>query len=80
MSQSGGALASQPGDPGAPAYGAPTLNLRPSATERDLEFGYTRMYGKQGRLTGAVMLRVNPGHDANARPDWLTGVRYAYGF
>jgi hypothetical protein len=76
----GPALASQPGDPGAPAYGAPTLNLRPTATERDLEFGYTQMYGKQGRLTGAVMLRVNPGHDANARPDWLTGVRYSYGF
>ncbi len=64
----------------APAYGAPTLNLRPTATERDLEFGYSQMYGKQGKLTGAVMLRVNPGHDANARPDWLTGVRYSYGF
>jgi len=64
----------------APASGAPTLNLRPTATERDLELGYTQMYGKQGKLTGAVMLRVNPGHDADARPDWLTGVRYSYGF
>jgi hypothetical protein len=75
--------APQSGDAGAPVYGAPTLNLRPTATERDLEFGYTTMFGKDGRLgkvTGAVMLRVNPGHDANARPDWLTGVRYAYGF
>jgi hypothetical protein len=73
----------QAGDPGAPAFGAPTLNLRPTATERDLEFGYTTMFGRDGRhgkLTGAVMLRVNPGHDANARPDWLTGVRYSYGF
>jgi hypothetical protein len=73
----------QSGDAGAPVYGAPTLNLRPTATERDLEFGYTTMFGKDGRLgkvTGAVMLRVNPGHDANARPDWLTGVRYSYGF
>jgi hypothetical protein len=67
----------------APVYGAPTLNLRPTATERDLEFGYTTLFGRDGRMgkvTGAVMLRVNPGHDANARPDWLTGVRYSYGF
>ena len=81
LQYSGPAL--QAGDPGAQAFGAPTLNLRPTATERDLEFGYTTMFGKDGRLgkvTGAVMLRVNPGHDANARPDWLTGVRYSYGF
>jgi hypothetical protein len=73
----------QAGDPGALAPGAPTLNLRPTATERDLEFGYTSMLGRDGRngkLTGAVMWRVNPGHDASARPDWLTGVRYSYGF
>lgn len=65
------------------AFGTPTLNLRPTATERDLEFGYTTMLGKagsMGKVTGAVMFRVNPGHDANARPDVLTGVRYAYGF
>ena len=80
----------QNADPGARAsyanaqeFGTPTLNLRPTATERDLEFGYTTMVGKAGRagkLTGAVMLRVNPGHDANAAPDVLTGVRYSYGF
>ncbi|MYM24704.1 hypothetical protein GTP46_18885 [Duganella sp. FT135W] len=70
-------------DPGVAALGAPTLNLRPTATERDLEFGYSRMLGrdgKSGRVTGAVMWRVNPGHDATAKPDWLTGVRYSYGF
>jgi len=76
LENSGPAL--KAGDPG--AFGAPALNLRPTATERDLEFGYTRILGKQGRLTGAVMLRVNPGHDAYARPDWLTGVRYSHGF
>jgi hypothetical protein len=41
-------LALQAGDPGTPAYGAPTLNLRPTATERDLEFGYTT-HDWQGR-------------------------------
>ncbi|MRX11890.1 hypothetical protein GJ697_29075 [Pseudoduganella sp. FT25W] len=70
-------------DPGVAVLGAPTLNLRPTATERDLELGYTRFFGrdgKLGRLTGALMWRVNPGHDATARPDVLTGVRYSYGF
>ncbi|NGZ87723.1 hypothetical protein [Duganella aceris] len=73
-------LAVQAGDVNALGFGAPVLNLRPTATERDLELGYTRVFGRRGKLTGAVMLRVNPGHDAIARPDWLTGVRYSYGF
>ncbi|MTV41925.1 hypothetical protein [Duganella radicis] len=70
-------------DPGVAAFGGPRLNLRPTATERDLEFGYTRFLGRdgsKGRVTGAIMYRVNPGHDANARPDLLMGVRYSYGF
>ena len=65
------------------ATGVPTLNLHPTATERDLEFSYTRAIGKdasKGRVTGAIMWRQNPGHDANAPPDWLMGVRYSYGF
>jgi hypothetical protein len=69
--------------PGAAALGVPTLNLRPTATERDLEFSYTRLFGREGskgRLTGALMWRVNPGHDANAPADALMGVRYSYGF
>ncbi|NVM76604.1 hypothetical protein FHW83_002399 [Duganella sp. SG902] len=77
-----GALA-QSVDPGVAAYGPPRLNLRPTATERDLEFGYTRFLGRdgsKGRVTGAVMYRINPGHDASAKPDLLTGVRYSYGF
>lgn len=70
-------------DPGVAALGAPTINLRPTATERDLEFGYTQLYGRdgsKGRVTGALMWRVNPGHDAAAKPDMLMGVRYSYGF
>ena len=68
---------------GSGAFGAPVLNLQPTATERDVELGYSTLLGKggqNGRLTGAVMLRINPGHDASARPDWMTGVRYLYGF
>lgn len=74
---------SQSVDPGTASLGAPRLNLRPTATERDLEFGYTRFLGREGskgRVTGALMYRLNPGHDANAKPDLLMGVRYSYGF
>ncbi|MES2075312.1 MAG: hypothetical protein V4462_06780 [Pseudomonadota bacterium] len=70
-------------DPAALSYDGRLLNLRPTAVERDLELSYARLLGyqgKQGRLTGALMLRVNPGHDATARPDLLLGVRYSFGF
>jgi hypothetical protein len=82
LEYSGGPVAADVA-PGAPVPGVPTLNLRPTATERDLEFSYSRLFGREGskgRLTGALMYRVNPGHDANARPDMLMGVRYSYGF
>jgi len=59
------------------------LNLRPTATERDMEMTYTTRFGangKRGRLTGSIMWREHPGHDAAAPPDWQVGVRYSYGF
>lgn len=62
---------------------AGTLNLRPTAMERDLELTYSRTFGldgKQGKLTSGVMWRQNPGHDASARPDWMIGVRFSRGF
>ncbi len=70
-------------DPNGALRAVPRLNLRPTATEHDVEFGYTRLYGhdgSRGRVTGALMWRVHPGHDATAAPDWLMGVRYSYGF
>lgn len=78
--QQGGAQAAWTGSG---TFGAPALNLQPTATERDIELGYSTLLGQggqNGRPTGAVMLRINPGHDANARPDWMTGVRYMHGF
>ncbi|PHV07547.1 hypothetical protein CSQ96_10160 [Janthinobacterium sp. BJB412] len=65
------------------SYDSRLLNLRPTAVERDLELSYARVLGykgRQGKLTGALMLRINPGHDATARPDLLLGVRYSFGF
>lgn len=78
--QFSGALA---GETGTLSYANQTLNLRPTATERDLEMAYSTVLGKSGqlgKLTGAMMWRVNPGHDAMAKPDLLMGVRYARGF
>lgn len=79
--QSGPAL--QTSLSGLPGDALRPLNLHPSATERDLEMTYSTPFGKdgrQGRLTGVVMWRVNPGHDASARPEWMLGVRYVHGF
>lgn len=59
------------------------LNLHPTATERDLELTYSTGVGpdaRQGRVTGAMMWRVNPGHDAMAKPELMLGVRYVRGF
>jgi hypothetical protein len=59
------------------------LNLHPTATERDLEMTYSAGVGpdaRHGRVTAAMMLRVNPGHDATAKPDWMLGLRYVRGF
>ncbi|MBV7536107.1 hypothetical protein KW842_10055 [Duganella sp. sic0402] len=61
----------------------PAMQRLAGVAERDVELAYTRFVGRDGgkaRLTGALMWRVNPGHDANARPDLLLGVRYSYGF
>jgi hypothetical protein len=59
------------------------LNLNPTATERDLEMTYSTGVGpdaRQGRVTGAMMWRINPGHDATAKPELMLGVRYVRGF
>lgn len=68
---------------GALNYASQTLNLRPTAIERDYELSYATSLGRNGRdgkLTGLMMLRVNPGHDVTAASDWLLGVRYTRGF
>lgn len=70
-------------DTGALNYASQTLNLRPTAIERDYELSYATSFGRNGRggkLTGLMMLRVNPGHDVTAASDWLLGVRYTRGF
>ena len=65
---------------GALSYVNRTLNLAPSATERDLELTYSRPLGAAAKLSGALMLRINPGHDASSPRDMLLGVRYGRKF
>ena len=68
-------------DDGALSYATQTLNLRPNATERDLEMMYTTGFGsQQGKLSAALMWRLHPGHDASAAIDRLIGVRYSKAF
>ena len=65
---------------GALSYVNRTLNLAPSATERDLEMTYSRPLDRVAKLSAALMLRVNPGHDAASPRALLLGVRYGCTF
>ncbi|MES2149071.1 MAG: S8 family serine peptidase [Pseudomonadota bacterium] len=67
-------------DDGSLSYATRTLNLAPSATERDLEMTYSQPLDKVARLSGALMLRMNPGHEAQTPHDMLLGVRYSRKF
>ena len=65
---------------GSLSYATRALNFSPSAVERDLEMTYSRKIGQQGRLSGALMLRTNPGHEAGTPRDLLLGIRYSRSF
>ena len=65
---------------GSLSYATQTLNLRPTATERDLELTYASGFGKAGKLSSVMMWRQNPGHDASAALDRLLGLRYSVVF
>ena len=65
---------------GALSYVNRTLNLAPSATERDLEMTYSRPLADAAKLSAALMLRVHPGHDASSPRDLLLGLRYGRKF
>lgn len=67
-------------DDGSLAFSTRTLNLAPSATERDLEMTYGRELGRYERIAGTVLVRVNPGHDAATPSQLLFGVRYGRRF
>jgi hypothetical protein len=74
----GGAVSQR--DDGSLAFSTRTLNLAPSATERDLEMTYARELGRHERVAGTVLMRLNPGHDAATPRQLLIGVRYGRRF
>lgn len=61
-------------------YETKTLNLRPSATERNWELSYTNTIGKDATLVLGLRLRLNPGHDAGAPSSRGIGVRFSQDF
>lgn len=67
-------------DDGTLSYSSRMLNLAPNATERDLELTYSRHLSKKSRVSGAMMLRINPGHAAGTAQEFLIGVRYGRKF
>lgn len=62
------------------SYANRILNLRPTATEQDIEMSYSRQFGNRARLSAAMMLRLHPGHDAASPNDLLLGVRFVSPF
>ncbi|MES2127173.1 MAG: hypothetical protein V4463_07870 [Pseudomonadota bacterium] len=65
---------------GSLSYATRALNFSPTAVERDLELTYSRKVGPQGRLSGALMLRSNPGQESGTARDLLLGIRYSRSF
>jgi subtilisin family serine protease len=61
-------------------YSTQAYSLRPAATEHDFELAYATPVGKLAKLSAAVMVRVNPGHDSAMPTDKVAGVRYTTRF
>lgn len=57
-----------------------TVNAVPSGRELDLEISYGRAFSSGGKLTTMLGVAVNPGHQANARPSAIGGIRFSAGF
>jgi len=55
------------------------VGLAPGGRELDLELSYGVDLGG-GRLQSALMLRLEPNHDASAEPEMLLGLSYRLGF
>lgn len=67
-------------DEGAPIFGTHTVKLAPTAREWNLESRYVMRAGRDASLSAAAVLRVNPDHDADARPQLVMGLRYNLSF
>jgi len=71
---------SQDQNDGSLVYATQSFSLRPNATEHDVELAYSMPAGKLAKLSAAVMVRVNPGHDSSMPIDKVAGVRYTTRF
>lgn len=56
------------------------VNLAPTATEVDFETNYTTRLDNTSSISGAVIYRLNPGHDAKAADDAMFALRWVKEF
>ena len=67
-------------DDGSLGYGTRMLAFAPRGAEHDLTMSYSRLVGRDERVSAALMLRLNPGRDSGAPKELLMGLRYARKF
>ncbi len=61
-------------------YEQRNVSLVPSGRELLLQSDYAMPLKQLGRLNFSAGLRLQPGHDANAKPEMMAGVRYLRAF
>ena len=67
-------------DDGALKFATQHLALRPTGTQKDLEFAYARPISFGGVLSAIIVTKFQPGHDAHAASQFAAGVKYQRAF
>lgn len=67
-------------DDGALKFASQHLSLRPTGTQKDLEFAYARPISFGGVLSAIFLTKFQPGHDAHAASQFAAGVKYQRAF
>jgi hypothetical protein len=65
---------------GALGYTTQSLSLSPSGVEKDIELAYARPSVFGGKLSGMAVVKLEPGHDAQAPAQYGLGMRYQKAF
>jgi hypothetical protein len=65
---------------GALSYTTQSLSLSPSGVEKDIELAYARPSVLGGKLSAMAVVKLEPGHDAQAPAQLGVGMRYQKAF
>jgi hypothetical protein len=65
---------------GSLSYSTQTLSLIPSGMEKDIELAYARPAAFGGKISAMALIKLEPGHDAQAPAQFGVGMRYQKAF